>query len=221
LDTDDTELDAEEDSYPPLPLGEGWGEVESESTTPSPCPLPNGEGFDHRQHCISQVSGDPFAEKFEEEEVVLDNFAAWDDMFRHEAPRVENRRDPGFSNLVQAAIEASPVAASKFAVSENALEETMPVSISPSRPRLRLADVPDNSSADSPPSSAAPSSSPAIHCQSLAGVLSAFAIENDADQVAVAEPPVVVIEDDNAKNSPTPPVRREDYRNLFSRLRSG
>jgi hypothetical protein len=39
---------------------------------------------------------------------VLDGFAAWDDMFRREIPRVENRRDPSFANLVQAAIEASP-----------------------------------------------------------------------------------------------------------------
>jgi type II secretory pathway predicted ATPase ExeA len=51
---------------------------------------------------------DPFAEKFDEEEIVLDSFAAWDDMFRRETPRVENRRDPNFADLVQNAIEASP-----------------------------------------------------------------------------------------------------------------
>ena len=54
-------------------------------------------------------AADPFAEKFDEEEVVIDNFAAWDDMFRRETPRVENHRDPEFANLVQAAIDNSPV----------------------------------------------------------------------------------------------------------------
>jgi hypothetical protein len=54
-------------------------------------------------------AADPFAEKFDEEEVVIDSFAAWDDMFRHETPRVANRRDPEFAGLVQAAIESSPV----------------------------------------------------------------------------------------------------------------
>jgi type II secretory pathway predicted ATPase ExeA len=57
----------------------------------------------------SEVSiADPFAERFDEEEVVIDGFAAWDDMFRRDAPRVENRRDPAFANLVQLAMDASP-----------------------------------------------------------------------------------------------------------------
>ena len=51
---------------------------------------------------------DPFGEKFDEEEVVLDNFAAWDDMFPADTPRVENRRDPSLATLVQAAIDAPP-----------------------------------------------------------------------------------------------------------------
>jgi hypothetical protein len=51
---------------------------------------------------------DPFAEEFDEEEVVIDNFAAWDDMFRRETPRVENRRDPEFATFVQAAIDHAP-----------------------------------------------------------------------------------------------------------------
>src|SRR5436190_805984 len=51
---------------------------------------------------------DPFSEKFDEEEVVLDNFAAWDDMFRRDVQRVVNRRDPEFATMVDAAIQASP-----------------------------------------------------------------------------------------------------------------
>ncbi len=52
---------------------------------------------------------DPFGEPFDEEEVVLDNFAAWDNMFLRDRIRVENRRDPGFASLVQDAIDASTV----------------------------------------------------------------------------------------------------------------
>jgi len=54
-----------------------------------------------------QIAADPFAEKFDEEEVVLDNFAAWDDMFRRDMPRVANRRDPGFATLVEAAMRST------------------------------------------------------------------------------------------------------------------
>ena len=41
--------------------------------------------------------------------MVLDNFAAWDNMFLRDRIRVENRRDPGFASLVQDAIDASSV----------------------------------------------------------------------------------------------------------------
>ena len=62
----------------------------------------------HRPHRLScSTPANPFAEEFDEEEVVLDNFAGWDDMFRREAPRVQNRRDPEFSALVQAAISTA------------------------------------------------------------------------------------------------------------------
>jgi type II secretory pathway predicted ATPase ExeA len=51
---------------------------------------------------------DPFTEKFDEEEMVLDSYAAWDRIFHREVPRVENRRDPAFATLVQAALDAAP-----------------------------------------------------------------------------------------------------------------
>ena len=54
------------------------------------------------------IAVDPFAEKFDEEEIVLDSFAAWDQIFHDQVPRVENRRDPGFATLVQAALDATP-----------------------------------------------------------------------------------------------------------------
>jgi type II secretory pathway predicted ATPase ExeA len=55
-----------------------------------------------------QTAVDPFAEKFDEEELVLDSFAAWEQIFHDQVPRVENRRDPGFATLVQTALDASP-----------------------------------------------------------------------------------------------------------------
>jgi type II secretory pathway predicted ATPase ExeA len=197
LDTDDTELDLEDTAPAFAPPA---------ATPPAArAPIP--------------ANRDPFAEKFDEEEVVLDNFAAWDDMFRRETPRVENRRDPGFSTLVQAAIDASPVSATKYSAVEIVTDIESRNDASPAWPRLRLAVPPDAASADSLPSvEASPPS--AIRSETLAGVLSAFALNREVDPVEVDESPIVIIEDDSAKTT-TPPVRREDYRHLFSRLRSG
>jgi len=50
---------------------------------------------------------DPFGEAFDEEEVVLDNFASMASLFSYGAPRVENRRDPEFASLARAAITAA------------------------------------------------------------------------------------------------------------------
>jgi hypothetical protein len=44
------------------------------------------------------------------------------------------------------------------------------------------------------------------------------ASDHRAEQFATEDEPILIVEDDNAPKSP---VRREEYRNLFSRLRSG
>jgi len=158
-----------------------------------------------------KATADPFAEKFDEEEVVLDNFAAWDDMFRRDIPRVANRRDPEFATLVEAAMQAT--ASTDFLPDYQAAELTFafdlqnifdaaeevdaaPEVVEPESdltwPPLRIADV-----SDSP----APFPEP-VH--------------------TVNDDPVLIIEDDAPAPAPhKPPVRREEYRNLFSRLRSG
>jgi hypothetical protein len=152
--------------------------------------------------------------------VVLDNFAAWDDMFRHDVPRVENRRDPGFATLVQTAIEASPVSANRFVVTSSSDAE-LPFEVLADRPRLRLADVPDATLSDhlSPASTAAPKAPD--RSDSLNSVVSAFASRKAETPKIEDECPVLVIEEDAPQNSPQSPVRREEYRHLFSRLRSG
>jgi type II secretory pathway predicted ATPase ExeA len=170
---------------------------------------------------VATIGADPFAEKFDEEEVVLDNFAAWDDMFCHDVQGVENRRDPGFSTLVQDAIEASPVSASRFVVTSSSAADELPIELLVNRPRLRLADVPDATSPEhlSPVATSAPKSPD--RTDSLGNVVSAFASHKvEAPQIE-DENPVLVIEEDAPPNSSQSPVRREEYRHLFSRLRSG
>jgi hypothetical protein len=173
----------------------------------------------HVGRAVAKVTADPFAEKFDEEEVVLDNFAHWDDMFRHDVPRVENRRDPGFSTLVQAAMEASPYPGNRFVVmgASAQAEPLQPVS---ARPRLRLADVPDAASQDRLSDSLCFESHP-NRSTSLDSILSAFASVREEVATVESENPVLVIEEDSAQCGPQPAVRREEYRNLFSRLRSG
>lgn len=179
-------------------------------------------------------AADPFAEKFDEEEVVLDNFASWDNMFRREAPRVQNRRDPEFSALVQAAIpttNASEAVASAsagaalrmleadiddFDIATMDLLATEPTAAADATnwPPLRLAVV-----ADAVPSL------PSLDLDEMTATTSWTRSElphgDDAANACVAdgEEPVLIVEDDNPE--PNSPVRREEYRNLFSRLRSG
>jgi len=161
---------------------------------------------------------DPFAEKFDEEEVVLDNFAGWDDMFRRDVPRVANRRDPGFSTLVQAAIEASPMSSSRFVVSSAvATDDSIPASNK--RPRLRLANVPDSPAVDKLVVPTMPKS--VERTNSPDNILSAFTTHEEVATDFGDDLPVLVVEEDAATSNPQPAVRREEYRNLFSRLRSG
>jgi type II secretory pathway predicted ATPase ExeA len=222
--------------------------------------------------------GDPFAEQFDEEEIVLDSFAAPDDMFWRGMPRVENRRDPGFAGLVQAALDATPACAEsptdcgidgsdqgahqagpsieehnqpdneaasvgllcigKFGSGsdEAADEPAQPFE----RPSLRLADIsepsplvaiPILSPSPQPPAAVASfdpvfpeaSQDAASDWQaSLARIRAADAFLSNSPAAECEETAVLVIEDDPpAPRSSKPQVRREEYRHLFSRLRSG
>lgn len=154
---------------------------------------------------------DPFAEKFEEEEVVLDNFAAWDDMFRRDAPRVANRRDPGFATLVEAAMQAT--ATTEF------LPDYAAADLSFAFDLQNIFDVVDEVGAASDDGA-----------QETDSTWPPLRIANVSDSPAtfpsavhpIDDEPVLIIEDDAPAPAPhKPPVRREEYRNLFSRLRSG
>ena len=69
---------------------------------------------DFRPDADSCETIDPFDEPFDEEEVVLDSFATWDSANHRRSPRVENRRDRGFTALVQQALEASAAEAGEL-----------------------------------------------------------------------------------------------------------
>lgn len=169
------------------------------------------------------TNADPFAEQFDEEEVVLDNFSGWDDIFNRSVPRVQNRRDPGFSTMVQTAIDSSPVSSSLFTVSNMPSEKEVSTTSTADRPRLRLADVPDDRHAV--PSTSTLKSIADLHTAKIdtSGILGTLEVEAVESPVATAtEEPVLVIEDDIPhRPGPPSPVRREEFKNLFSRLRSG
>jgi type II secretory pathway predicted ATPase ExeA len=228
-----------------------------------------------RVEAAERRPGDPFGEQFDEEEVVLDNFAAWDNMFLRDPIRVENRRDPGFASLVQDAINASSVEPAE--VNNSSTETLPPARLMPipseeetdefsapgdpinefaaviidleipadqeqAIPTLRLADVPD-----AMPLSPIPFINPSpIPTGSIAAFdpvlpdqdditsndwLRTFAFGSAHPHVQGApdrtvqeldDAPILVIEEDPAdRPGPKPQVRRQEYRNLFSRLRSG
>jgi len=174
----------------------------------------------------AQDPADPFAEEFDEEEIVLDNFAAWDEIFHRGTPRVENQRDRGLATLVQAAVEAYPApedrpTQSDFDRDELELEDVEIAAIDPAadaalpdesptnRPRLRLAVVSE---------SAAPEPFPTGPLSAPTPPMGRVASDSPAD----FEIPILIIEDEaTAAEHAGPPVRRETYQHLFSRLRSG
>jgi type II secretory pathway predicted ATPase ExeA len=146
---------------------------------------------------------DPFAETFEEEELVLDSFATLASIFGTRTPRVENGREPGFSRLLLTALDATA------ATEKNDSHNFTPVEVEEresTRPMIRLAVVNDTPTADEP-RRAAPEVAPAA--------LNSAAMEDGDDTI-------LVIEDEPApSDGPQPGVRREGYRQLFSRLRHG
>jgi hypothetical protein len=182
---------------------------------------------------------DPFAEEFAEEEVVLDHFAAWDDLFRRHLPRVENRRDPGFAALVQTAVDASlvldvlstdgepaglPRRDKPGGSPDQASETEPPVEAfeddGSSWPPLRLAVVSDPAPLQPIPLLAPSAQVGTVGAAAFESV-AAFGLKKAARQARSTESPVLVIEEDAPPRRTNPPVRREEYRHLFSRLRSG
>lgn len=244
LDIDDTELDVAETS---VSIAAG----ESAATIPDGAPAVERPGTP----AVFEWAGSPFEETFHEEEVVLDAFSRWDDMFRRGAPRVENRRNPEFAALVAAAMNhggrdidettPSPQAVATMAALDRSDVHGQP-GMAPSsselencqcheeRPSLRLAVVADSASemiatgdSEQPAFSQSTGESDWNEATNWDATPSSTwsTLESIAhDEVLVEEPrfddsPILIIEED--VSTPPAPVRREEYRNLFSRLRSG
>jgi hypothetical protein len=140
---------------------------------------------------------------------------------------VENRRDPEFATMVQSAITtAAPlpaVSSGSAAAAFGALEADAPilnVEEELAWPPLRIAVVAD-ATVPAVPEVVQPLS---IESQRHDDVphwspLDRASTDHHAEDLLTEDQPILIVEDDNP--SPKSPVRREEYRNLFSRLRSG
>lgn len=97
------------------------------------------------------VARDPFDEHFDDEEVVLDDFAAWDSLFPPHTPRVENRREPHLATLVEAALGASAhsVKFEHVAFAENESNIAGVLAASAETPRYTFEEPPQATASDS------------------------------------------------------------------------
>ncbi|MGD9636569.1 MAG: ExeA family protein [Pirellulales bacterium] len=142
---------------------------------------------------------DPFGgESFEEEELVLESFATLASIFGRRTPRVENGREPAISRMVQNALDATATTSLEIESRREASGEVAATDEHELRPTIRLALVNESITLPEEPT-----------------VQSTTAPEPP-------EQPILIIEDDQeAAVRPQPGVRRESYRQLFTRLRHG
>ena len=188
--------------------------------------------------CVPEAV-DPFDDEFEEEEIVFDRFAPLSGMFHAGTPRVANRRDPALARLVGEALE-SEFEASEYPRSEikdirstdsrkDSASKSTRRAIEPGQQSIRLAVVDDAM----PPESMAPHKipvrreerpvetapvrfSPELTRANRPVQPSTAAISRATDD------PILVIEDEPVRAArPQAGVKREEYRDLFSRLRHG
>jgi type II secretory pathway predicted ATPase ExeA len=166
------------------------------------------------------VAADPFADQFEEEEIVFDRFSAISEIFHARTPCVDNLRDQTFAERVEEALvesasrseirnQDSRVSAAPAAQSSNK-RNSPPRTSERHQETIRLAVIGDAELLE-------PDASPR----------SGFGSNLSPSPPAVAaqrqvEDPILLIEDEPARTvRPEPGVRREAYRDLFSRLRHG
>jgi hypothetical protein len=173
---------------------------------------------------------DPFADRFEEEELVLDSFATLAGIFRPRTPRVENQREPAFSRMLQHALDAASPTTTGDHSTQNAEAAERAAHERPlERSAIRLAMVPD----------AVPPAVNDIAGREFRTNTSESVQSHREDEIEIAprrqpgtvselpgfedtDDAIIVIEDDPAADIPLQPgVRRENYRQLFSRLRHG
>jgi hypothetical protein len=232
-DIESTELDQADDDV-----------VMTAKATPSAANKSADERF-----CVG-VMQNPFAEEFDEEEVVIDSFASWDDMFHRDVPRVQNRRDPEFSSMLQSAIvppatnepvvTPKPSAALRMlgaefddfevdAAKKPVVETSKSSNDAVDWPPLRIAIMPESTGLGdlgvTPPANEFHASDwnvpqsqgdgPSWLRRDTVPQAELPSVHSSVDE---GEPVLIVVDDNPGRKAP---VRREEYRNLFSRLRSG
>lgn len=166
------------------------------------------------------IAADPFADQFEEEEIVFDRFSAISEIFHARTPYVDNLRDRSFAERVEEAL-AESVSRSEIR-NQDSRVATAPAAQpstkrnSPPRPAerhqdsIRLAVIGD---AETVESNAAPRTGVGTHFRPSAPATGAQ---------RQTEEPILLIDDEPVQAvHPEPGVRREAYRDLFSRLRHG
>jgi hypothetical protein len=165
---------------------------------------------------------DPFAEPFEEEELVLDSFATLASIFGSRTPRVENSREPSIARMVQNALDAfsgnpSPDVDEKSAVALESSRARVESESAP--PSIRLAVVEDGQPLPNAAAAFTTAEPDVPRSWKPAAAIESRPLESTLDDAADA---ILVIEDDVIDGGPSGPgVRRESYRQLFSRLRHG
>jgi type II secretory pathway predicted ATPase ExeA len=187
----------------------------------APAPISSSTRRRPRTHddCVP-IAADPFADQFDEEEVVLDRFSALTEIFHARTPCVDNLRDRTFAERVEQALadtaDRSGIRAQDSPVSRVPIVQSPERRESPARPAerhpdsIRLAVIGES---ESPESNASPRPRSTFRRDPL---------PQTAARDCQTEDPILMIDDEPARNvRPEPGVRREAYRDLFSRLRHG
>ncbi len=172
-------------------------------------------------------AADPFVEHFEEEELVLDSFLTLASIFGARTPRVENSREPAMSRLVQNALDANEASANRDEITfqpsdfPELVDHTLAVT---ERPTIRLAVMNDAPVKELPAHAIDEARPPVDDSETPRYRHTAPAVSQGSSAEATDDSigTILVIEDEPSENDgPQPGVRRENYRQLFARLRHG
>jgi hypothetical protein len=166
------------------------------------------------------IAADPFADQFEEEEIVLDGFLAISQIFHAGTPRVDNLRDRTFADRVEAALAESTTRPEARNQEIQASTSSAAQSSDQPKSRARLVERQQDSirlavigEAESLEANKSPRSRSAYPRETMLPA---------TKRPRQIEESILVIDDEPAPTArPEPGARREAYRDLFSRLRHG
>jgi hypothetical protein len=183
--------------------------------------------------CVPEAI-DPFVDQFDEEEMVLENFGALSAVFHSRTPQVENHRNPAISQMLDVAIRTAAETTPRRDETNDEERPSARRRRARERASIRLAVVEDSTNQDAEVAEVPReqdvdaefavdnSPRPIRPVERVSERSAASAISLDAEQLCETGEAVLIIEDEPAVvTAASADVRREDYRNLFSRLRHG